>query len=133
MEAGLVDAAAIAVEGHEFGRMAIGEFARLQHLLRTRGRAQRLGARIDPGRALAQHRLAQRRIARIEIAAGELRRLVRDLVGGEMADGAKRGMASGGLSSAVPGRFALAGPDRGLHLIDRDGATRCGERAQLGL
>ena len=67
VEAHLVQPAAVAVEGGELGRMAVGLHAPAQHLLASRCRAQSPAARVHPVAALAPHRLAQRRVGRIEV------------------------------------------------------------------
>lgn len=107
MEPHLVDAAAIAVEGDQFGRMAVGLLAPFQHLFRADFAAEFREEVIRPGRALAADGFAEDGVGRVEVAAGEVRRLVGDVVGGEIGARSVAGHGDppgkGGLSQAARG------------------------------
>jgi len=91
MEPRLVDAPAVAVELNQLRRIAIGGLAQLQHRLGPHHRAQRRQRRAHPFAAFAQGRVPQRRVGLEQIAAGELGRLVEDLVGLQLGGGRETG------------------------------------------
>ena len=80
MVAHQVDAASVAVVSFEFGRVAVRQRAKLEKRARAGAGAERFELPRRPGRALAFHRLLQRRVGIVKIEVGQLDRLVEHFV-----------------------------------------------------
>ena len=80
MELHQVDAVAEAIVGLELRAETIGEHAEFEVVGRAGELAERGEIVVRPGRALALHRLLQRRVLRVQVVIDELARDVDDFV-----------------------------------------------------
>ena len=90
MKLHFVDAAPVAVEGLEPGRVFVGQEAQFHVFVAAHGGAQLAALGVDPVRAFAADGFGQRLVGFVGVVVARYLRLVGDGVGGQFGDGITR-------------------------------------------